>query len=101
MIWDNGGFPISKLISTTKPRQNPGILSKTKIKGGAQNSHSILKTHSFQPEAACKVVIQVAQLVPAAVFRLPARGCVWSQHAAIGRVAFRTTRFHTPRLQST
>ena len=51
LIWGNGGLPVSKLISSTKPRQNPAILSKTRTKGSAPSSCSILKYCALEPKA--------------------------------------------------
>ena len=101
MIWENGGLPISKLISSTKPRQNPAALSKTQTKGSTQNSCSILKYWTLEPEAASQRPPRQISLFPAAVgFRLPPGGCVWSQccHWPCG---FWATRSNSPRLEST
>ena len=45
-------LPVSKLISSAKPRHNPAILSKTKTKGSAQRSCPILKYRPLEPKAA-------------------------------------------------
>ena len=48
-VLENEGLPVSKLISSAKPNQNPATLSKTKTKGRAQNYCPILKYHPMGP----------------------------------------------------
>ena len=55
MVQENGGCPVSRLIrliSSVKHRQNPAIPSKTKTKGSAQNSCSVLNYYPLEPKVA-------------------------------------------------
>ena len=63
--WEKVGGSLSQ--SSTRPRQNPAILSKSKTKGSAQSSSPILKYHSLEPNVATKYSSRWLSLFPAAV----------------------------------
>ena len=71
IIWEDWAPSVSRLIrvnSSPKHRQNSTIPRKTKTKGSAQNSHSILKNCPLEPRCLRRLL---------SVFRLPPRLCVW------------------------
>ena len=98
MIRENGELPILKLISSTKPRQNPTIPSTAKTDGRAQNSCSLYRYCPLETVAAA---IQVALLVPSCC---PASGSLlevaYGASTAIGYVVSKATRSYTPRPES-
>ena len=86
---------------SSSPPQNPAILSKTKTKGSAQSSCSILSTILWRPRPQLRGYpgsLACSQLLSS--FRLLPGGCLWSW-AAIGHAASRTAKSCAPGLEST